>query len=131
MLNMIAVGGRLTKAPELRRTNEGTAVCSFTIACDRDYQKDGVDFFDIVAWRSTAEFAEKYLDKGRLVTIVGRLQIREWTDKNGSKRRSAEIVADHIYFGDSKKDNPAPVTRGVDVEADFPMLDDSDEQLPF
>lgn len=130
MLNCITVGGRLTKSPELRRTSEGTAVCSFTIACDRDYQKDEVDFFDIVAWRSTAEFAEKYLDKGRLVTIVGRLQIREWTDKNGSKRRSAEIVADHIYFGDSKKDNSAPVTRGVDVEADFPMLDDS-EELPF
>lgn len=105
MLNRVIVMGRLTKDPELRRTQSGHAVASFSIACDRDYSGDGgkeTDFLDIVAWRSTAEFVRKYFTKGRMAVISGRLQIRSWTDKDGNGRRSAEIVADSIYFGDSK-----------------------------
>lgn len=107
MLNKIFLMGRLTKDPELRRTQSGTAVVSFSIAVDRDHGKKGedkeTDFIDIVAWRNTAEFVSKYFSKGRMVVVEGRLQIRQWTDKDGNKRRSAEVVADNIYFGDSKK----------------------------
>ena len=108
MLNHIVVMGRLTKDPELRRTQNGTAVTSFSLACDRDYKPEGgereTDFLDIVAWRSTAEFVQKYFSKGRMAVVAGRLQIRPWTDKDGNKRRSAEIVAENVYFGDSKRD---------------------------
>ena len=107
MLNKIFLMGRLTKDPELRRTQSGTAVASFSIAVDRDHGKKGedkeTDFIDIVAWRNTAEFVSKYFSKGRMAVVEGRLQIRDWTDKEGGKRRSAEVVADNIYFGDSKK----------------------------
>lgn len=105
MLNRVIVMGRLTKDPELRRTQSGHAVASFSLACDRDYSGDGgkeTDFLDIVAWRNTAEFVSKYFAKGRMAVISGRLQIRSWTDKDGNGRRSAEIVADSVYFGDSK-----------------------------
>lgn len=105
MLNRVIVMGRLTKDPELRRTQSGHAVAGFSVACDRDYSGDGgkeTDFLDIVAWRSTAEFVSKYFTKGRMAVVSGRLQIRSWTDKDGNGRRSAEIVADSIYFGDSK-----------------------------
>lgn len=102
MLNHIALMGRLTRDPELRRTQTGTAVVNFTLAVDRDFG-GGADFIDVIAWRNTAEFAEKYLVKGRQAVVSGRLQIREWTDKDGGKRRTAEIVADSIYFADSKK----------------------------
>ena len=95
MLNKIILMGRLTRDPELRRTESGTAVCSFSIAVDRD-------FIDIVAWRATAEFVSKYFTKGRMAVVEGRLQIRDWTDKEGGKRRSAEVIADNVYFGDSK-----------------------------
>lgn len=110
MLNHIVIMGRLTRDPELRRTNSGIAVASFTLAVDRDFGKTETgeretDFIDIVAWRSTAEFVSKYFFKGRMAVVSGRLQIRNWTDKEGNKRRSAEIVADNIYFGDSKRDN--------------------------
>lgn len=106
MLNRIIVMGRLTHEPELRETAAKTPVCSFSIACDRDFKpKDGekeTDFLDCVAWRSTAEFVSQYFTKGRMAIVDGRLQIREWTDREGGKRRSAEIIADHVYFGDSK-----------------------------
>ena len=106
MLNKIILMGRLTRDPELRRTESGTAVCSFSIAVDRDFKsKNGekeTDFIDIVAWRATAEFVSKYFTKGRMAVVEGRLQIRDWTDKEGGKRRSAEVIADNVYFGDSK-----------------------------
>lgn len=110
MLNHIVLMGRLTRDPELRRTGSGVAVASFTLAVDRDFGgRDGgereTDFIDIVAWRSTAEFVSKYFAKGRMAVVSGRLQIRGWTDKEGNKRRSAEVVADNVYFGDSKRDN--------------------------
>ena len=115
MLNHIITMGRLTRDPELRRTNSGVAVASFTIACDRDRAPEGqekeTDFIDCVAWRGTAEFVEKYFKKGRMIVVSGRLQIRGWTDKEGNKRRSAEIVADNVYFGDSKKDEDQPQSQ--------------------
>ena len=109
MLNHITVMGRLTRDPELRRTGSGIAVASFTVAVDRDFApKDGgdreCDFIDCVAWRQTGEFVSKYFTKGRMAVVSGRLQIRSWTDKDGNKRRTAEIVADNVYFGDSKRD---------------------------
>jgi len=109
MLNRITIMGRLTRDPELRRTGSGTPVASFTVAVDRDYAADGqekeTDFLDCVAWRGTAEFVEKYFSKGGMIVVSGRLQIRPWTDKEGNKRRSAEIVADNVYFGEGKKDS--------------------------
>jgi len=108
MLNHIVLMGRLTRDPELRRTGSGVAVASFTLAVDRDYAAQGAeketDFVDIVAWRNTAEFVSKYFAKGRMAVVTGRLQIRNWQDKEGNKRRSAEVVADNVYFGDSKRD---------------------------
>lgn len=109
MLNHIVLMGRLTRDPELRRTQSGTAVASFALAVDRDFKgQDGekeTDFIDIVAWRNTAEFVSKYFTKGRMAVVEGRLQIRPWTDKDGNKRRSAEVVAGNVYFGDSKRDS--------------------------
>ena len=108
MLNKIFIMGRLTRDPELRRTQSGTAVTSFTLAVDRDFKSQSgekeTDFIDVVAWRATAEFVAKYFSKGRMAVVEGRLQIREWKDKDGNNRRSAEVVADNIYFGDSKRD---------------------------
>ena len=115
MLNRIVLMGRLTHDPELRRTQSDTPVCSFSFAVDRDYKRDGekeTDFIDIVAWRSTADFVGKYFTKGRMAVVEGRLQIRDWTDKEGGKRRSAEVIADNVYFGDSK-----PKDSGSDVPA--------------
>ena len=109
MLNRIVLMGRLTRDPELRRTQSGTAVTSFSIACDRDFKSQSgekeTDFIDVVAWRNTAEFVSKYFAKGRMAVVEGRLQIRDWTDREGGKRRSAEVVADNVYFGDSKRDS--------------------------
>ena len=110
MLNHIVIMGRLTRDPELRRTGSGIAVASFTVAVDRDFGgRDGgekeTDFIDCVAWRQTGEFVSKYFTKGRMIVVSGRLQIRSWTDKDGNKRRTAEVVADNVYFGDSKRDN--------------------------
>ena len=119
MLNHIVIMGRLTRDVELRRTGSGIAVASFTLAVDRDYSgKDGgekeTDFIDCVAWRQTGEFVSKYFAKGRMAVVSGRLQIRTWTDKDGSNRRTAEIVADNVYFGDSKKESSgdAPAQGG-------------------
>lgn len=124
MLNHITVMGRLTHDPELRRTQAGVPVASFSIACDRDFKdkasgERATDFIDIVAWRSTAEFVSKYFTKGRMAIVSGRLQIRDWTDKEGGKRRSAEVIADNVYFGDSKtkEDQEPPASTGGPVEA--------------
>ena len=144
MLNKIFVMGRLTHDPELRRTGNGTPVCSFSIACDRDFKSQSgekeTDFFDVVAWRTTGEFVSKYFTKGRMVVVEGRLQIREWQDKEGNKRRSAEINADNVYFGDSRPAQ-AEGASGIgeaDAFKDFPPLDDfspiegsSGKELPF
>ena len=110
MLNHITIMGRLTRDPELRRTGSGIAVASFSLAVDSDYSpKDGgereTDFIDCVAWRQTGEFVSKYFTKGRMAVVSGRLQIRSWTDKDGNKRRTAEVVADNVYFGDSRRDS--------------------------
>ena len=117
MLNHIVLMGRLVRDPELRRTQSGVAVTSFRIAVDRDFQsRDGgerqADFIDIVAWRNTAEFAAKYFAKGRMVVVSGRLQMRDWTDRDNNKRTSAEVVADNIYFGDSRREGDAPAQGG-------------------
>ena len=151
MLNHITIMGRLTRDPELRRTGSGIAVASFTVAVDRDFGKNEAgeketDFIDCVAWRQTGEFVSKYFTKGSMAVVSGRLQIRGWTDKDGNKRRSAEVVADNVYFGESKRSNeggngafasaPAPSFGGYSAPAsapasDFAMLDDDDAQLPF
>ena len=108
MLNKIFIMGRLTRDPELRRTQSGTAVTSFSLAVERDFKTQGgekeTDFIDVVAWRNTAEFVAKYFTKGRMAVVEGRLQIRSWQDKEGNNRRTAEIVADNVYFADSKRD---------------------------
>ena len=109
MLNRIIIMGRLARDPELRRTQTGTPVASFRLAVDRDFKdkttgEKGTDWIDVVAWRSTAEFVSRYFTKGRMAVVEGRLQMRDWTDKDGNKRTSAEVVADNVYFGDSKRD---------------------------
>ena len=161
MLNHIVIMGRLTRDPELRRTGSGVAVTSFTVAVDRDFGgREGgereTDFIDCVAWRQTGEFVSKYFAKGRMAVVSGRLQIRNWTDKEGNKRRSAEVVADSVYFGDSKKStdgnssyqgqygsqasqNPFAETEALIAkyqaqkaqQSDYAMLEDPDAQLPF
>ena len=166
MLNHITILGRLTRDPELRRTGNGTAVTSFTVAVDRDFApKDGgereTDFIDCVAWRSSGEFVSKYFQKGSMAVVSGRLQIRGWTDKDGNKRRSAEVVADNVYFGESKRSAENNAHSGGSFGgnsygndrssqnyggnqsyggytapasapvSDFAMLEDDDAQLPF
>lgn len=142
-LNHITVMGRMTRDPELRRTGSGVAVTSFTLAVDRDFTDKNsgekeTDFLDVVCWKNTAEFVHQYFGKGRMAVVSGRLQIRNWTDKDGNKRRTAEIVADNVYFGDSKResDNQSGYTgfvpNGVATPAsDFAMLDGEDSGLPF
>ncbi len=124
MLNRIILQGRMCYDPELRHTQSGTAVASFSIACDRDFKnQDGsrdTDFLDVVCWRNTAEYADKYFSKGRAVIVTGRLQIREYTDKAGNKRRAAEIVADNLYPADS-----------IRKEEKFTALPDDDDGLPW
>ena len=166
MLNHIVIMGRLTRDPELRRTGSGIAVASFSVAVERDFgNRDGgereTDFIDCVAWRQTGEFVSKYFTKGSMIVVSGRLQIRNWNDKDGNKRRSAEVVADNVYFGESKRSAesnasyggnayggnnyggssysapaPAPSYGGYSAPAsapasDFAMLEDDDAQLPF
>ena len=137
MLNHIDIMGRLTRDPELRHTGSGTAVASFTIAVDRDYSgKDGgekeTDFIDIVAWRNTAEFVSKYFTKGRMAVVSGRLQVRKWQNKEGENRYSTEVVAENVYFGDSKKEASGSSYDGSSAPAqDYAQIDESDEGLPF
>lgn len=111
MLNRIVIMGRLTRDPELRRTQNGTAVASFSLAVDRDFKNQNgekeTDFIDVVAWRNSAEFVSRYFTKGRMAVVEGRLQLRDWTDRDGNKRRTAEVIADNVYFGDSKRDAEA------------------------
>lgn len=133
MLNHIVLQGRLTRDPELRYTQSQTPVASFTLACDRDYQQGGserqTDFIDCTAWRQTAEFVSKYFAKGSMAVVSGRLQIRDWTDREGNKRRSAEVVADNIYFGESKRRDGEPL---ADVSTtSFQEIADDDGELPF
>ena len=133
MLNKIIIMGRLTADPELRRTGSGIAVTSFTLAVDRDFStKDGgekeTDFIDCVAWRNTGEFVAKYFTKGRMAVVSGRLQIRSYTDKDGNKRRTAEIVADNVYFGDSKNSNADQPPNPVH---DFSAMEVPEYELPF
>ena len=146
MLNHIVLMGRLVRDPELRHTQSGTAVASFSLAVDRDFKdrntgEKATDFIDIVAWRQTAEFVSRYFTKGRMAVVEGRLQIRDWTDKEGGKRRSAEVIADNVYFGDSKRDAEAsgayaPPTAapsggyGAPSGGQFADVDD-DGELPF
>lgn len=152
MLNHIEIMGRLTRDPELRHTQSGTAVASFTLAVDRDFKNKDTgeretDFIDCVAWRSTGEFVSKYLAKGRMAVVDGRLQLRDWTDKEGKKRRSAEVLVSNVYFADSKpKDGQSSGGKGTakgvgDFElpgdfypgggSDFADLAEDDGTLPF
>ena len=164
MLNKVFIMGRLTRDPELRRTQTGTPVASFSLAVDRDFKdkstgERATDFLDVVAWRQTGEFVSHYFTKGRMAVVEGRLQIRDWTDKDGNKRRTAEVVADQVYFGDSKRDGdgggysggysqggysqgggyaaggysaPAPSGYGAPMGGDqFAELSDDDGELPF
>ncbi len=153
MLNHIVLMGRLTRDPELRRTGSGTPVASFAIAVDRDFSnkesgEKETDFIDIVTWRNTAEFVSKYFTKGRMAVVSGRLQVRAWTDNEGNKRRTYEVVADNVYFGDSKKDaagseqganNFFAVGNALSVgqfpemnePTGFAVVDGEDKDLPF
>ena len=148
MLNHITIMGRLVRDPELRRTGSGIAVTSFTLAVDRDYKSNNgekeTDFIECVAWRNTGEFVGKYFTKGRMAVVSGKLQIRGWTDKDGNKRRTAEVLAENVYFADSNKEAsessgtaggfapPAYSMPGFTPPAgDFAPLDDEDAQLPF
>ena len=132
MLNRSVLMGRLTHDPELRHAGE-VPVCSFSIACERDFKNASgekeTDFIDIVAWRTTAEFVHKYFVKGRMAVVDGRIQVRDWTDKEGGKRRSTEIVADNVYFGDSKPNGESNTQRGATPPADF-VPDFSDPSWP-
>lgn len=133
MLNHITMAGRLVRNPELRRTQNGTAVASFTLACERDFKDENgdreVDFIDCVAWRKTAELVSGYFTKGRMAIVSGRMQIRGWTDKDGNRRKSAEILVDNIYFGDSKP-QAGEATEATGAEPYSEIAEDDDE-IPF
>ena len=137
MLNKIFLMGRLTRDPELRRTQGGTAVASFTLAVDRDFKDSAsgervADFIDCVAWRHTGEFVSRCFSKGQMAVVEGRLQIRNWSDKDGNKRRSAEVVADQVYFAGSKRDASAhPPAAGEPQSGEFQEMTDDDGKLPF
>ena len=160
MLNSVCLMGRLAVDPELKTTPSGASVCNFRLAVERTYQPKGqekqTDFIGVVAWRGTAEFVSRYFRKGQLVAVQGSIQTRSYTDKDGNKRRSAEVVADNVYFGDSKRDAdsgsryagnsyggnsyggssysaPAANTYAAPPapSSDFAMLEDDDAQLPF
>lgn len=148
MLNRVIIAGRLARDPELRRTQSGVSVTTFRIACDRDFKSQSgektTDWIDVVAWRNTAEFVSKYFTKGRMALVEGRLQTRDWTDKDGNKRTAVEVVADNVYFGDSKRDAEsggysAPSYAGADrgyapaanVADQFAEIDEEDGDLPF
>ena len=160
MLNRIILMGRLARDPELRHTQSGTPVASFRLAVDRDFKdkatgEKATDWIDVVAWRQTAEFVSRYFTKGRMAVVEGRLQMRDWTDRDGNKRTSAEVVADNVYFGDSKRDGegggysapasgfggdrgyappPAPAAGSYGAPAggdQFAELSDDDGELPF
>lgn len=144
MLNKVVIMGRLTRDPEIKKVNNDVSVCSFSIACDRDIvskqsNERETDFFDVTAWRSTADFVGKYFSKGRMIVVVGRLQKRNYTDKDGNKRSAVDIIAENVYFGDTKKDvessstTPTPTNYGASPSAqsnNYAELED-DGDLPF
>lgn len=134
MLNHITLAGRLVRDPELRRTQNGTAVASFTLACERDFKNESgdreVDFIDCVAWRKTAELVSGYFTKGRMAIVSGRMQIRGWTDKDGNRRKSAEILVDNIYFGDSKPQAEEAATEATGAEP-YSEISEDDDLCPF
>ena len=141
MLNKIILMGRLAREPELKRTTSGTEVTSFSLAVDRDFKSQSgekeTDWIDCVAWRGTAETVCKYFTKGRMMIVVGRLQIRDWTDKDGGKRRSAEVVADNVYFADSKRsesnENQKENFNALSgrLSDDFVPISEEDGEIPF
>ncbi|MDR1669951.1 MAG: single-stranded DNA-binding protein [Oscillospiraceae bacterium] len=145
MLNKVILMGRLVKDPELRHTQTGTAVTSFRIAVDRDFKRQGedtADFLDIVAWDKKAEFASRYFNKGKLVAVTGRLQQRNWTDKDGNKRNSVEVIAEELHFAESRRSEDGhrefPPPHGEPLpaipatpSAGFHELEDDDGELPF
>ena len=140
MLNKIIIMGRLTRDPELRRTGSGTAVTSFSLACDRDFKSRSgdkeTDFIEVVAWKNTAEFVSKYFSKGRMAVVEGRLQTRDWTDREGGKRVATEIVADNVYFGDSKRDSDSGTASSYSdtlsgMTQDFSEISEEDGEIPF
>lgn len=145
MLNRVNLMGRLVRDPELRQTTGGTPVATFTLAVEQDFKdkstgERSADFIDIVAWRQTGEFVSRYLSKGRMCVVDGRLQARTWKDKNGNSRKTVEVVADHVYFADSRRESDAsgagapahspyaPPQTGAD---DFAEIDDDPGELPF
>lgn len=129
MLNHIVLIGRLCADPELRRTNSGTPVTSFTLAVDRDFKSQSgekeADFVPVIAWRNTAEFVSKYFTKGRMAVVEGRLQMRNWKDNNGNKRITAEVVAENVYFGDTKREDSST------SEQEYNEIQEEDGDLPF
>lgn len=132
MLNRIVIMGRLARDPELRRTQSGTPVATFTLAVDRDFKdkntgERATDWIDVVAWRGTGEFVSRYFTRGRMAVVEGRLQLREWTDKDGNKRRSAEVAADSVYFGDSKRDGDSANTSGNYQTPDYGVPSGQDQ----
>lgn len=137
MLNSITIMGRFVRDPQLKTTNTGIPVVSFSIAVDRDFAdkesgERGVDFIDVTAWRHTAEFVSRYFTKGRMAVVSGRLQTRNWTDKDGNKRKTVEIVAENVYFGDSKRNDSEPsATSSLSAPSDFAAIDGEDDGLPF
>ncbi|WP_298016679.1 single-stranded DNA-binding protein [uncultured Dysosmobacter sp.] len=132
MLNKIIIMGRLTRDPELRHTGTGTAVAAFSLAVDRDFKTQSgekeTDFIDVVAWRNLGVFVSKYFTKGRMAAVEGRLQIRDWVDQNGGKRRSAEVVAENVYFGDSKKVSDSDTPAAGEIQE---LPEDEKGELPF
>ena len=137
-LNRIVIMGRMVKDPELRRTGAGVAVASFTLAVDRDFKGQNgekeTDFIDVVVWRQTAEFVSKYFSKGRVAVVEGRLQLRDWQDKDGNKRRNAEIIADNVYFGDNKSDGASQAQNREDLVRrmnGFAQIEEESGDLPF
>ena len=150
MLNKIVIMGRLVRDPDLRRTQAGTAVAAFTLAVERDFKDAATgertaDFIDCVAWRQTGEFVSRYFSKGRMAVAEGRLQLRDWVDRDGNKRRSAEVVVEQMYFGDSRSEGgqksgqPVPKEAGYQAAYsstgqgadEFRELQDDDGELPF
>ena len=139
MLNTVIIMGRLTRDPEKRTTQSGVSVASFTLAVDRDYsgsEEKQTDFIDCTAWRHSAEFVSKYFAKGSMAIVKGRLQIDNYTDTDGNKRRSAKVIADNIYFGDSKKDGTAgsqsdEAASFTPAPSGFVQVDVDDGELPF
>lgn len=139
MLNVVTIAGRLVRDPELRHTQAGKSVCSFTLAVERDFKNTNgekeVDFIDCVSWNNAADFVSRYAEKGRLLIVYGRLQIREWTDKDGNKRRNAEIIVSNVYFGDRRETTKQEQEQNLNQLAEkidgFVEIDPEDGQLPF